>query len=237
MGLVSPELESGAMVSITAGPNAHWGDPIPPFETGGEAEEGAEEASTVLYFPQFISGEGAATEFFLVNNCWTGKEGSIVYYSSDNTGEAGEVVEELPWVMEEGGVLVPEPYSFDGGGLKVGAIELVQEGSGYCSSEGTEFFNALGSYTTVNGVEPGPAQQVFAMRGSGRNTGFAVYNPTESGITLRAIFRSSGADLEAELELGPKGHRAMFLDELFPEVPEGAAGTLNFFSAGARISR
>ena len=127
----------------------------------------------VLYFPQFISGKyngvPSGTEFILVNNCSSRKRGSIVYYSTESGTNQGEVIKVEPYIVEAGGVSTHQWY--DEGPLVVGAVEITEEESTSCRIEGTEFFDALGSFTTVNDAKPGNTQQIYALKSAERTRG------------------------------------------------------------------
>ena len=186
----------------------------------------------VLYFPQFVNGDGADTEFFLVNNCDEEARGSILYYGSDNSGESGEVIRTDPWVLPARDVLVRAWKGEAGETLQAGAVEIIQEDSTACAIEGTEFINVFGSYTTVNNSSPRNSHQLFVQRNGERDTGFAMYNPGSREVTIDIFYISGDEETEATVVLGPKGHRSMFLGELMPGLPEETAGTLNFFAEG-----
>ena len=200
--------------------------------TNSEIEE-----ETVLYFPQFISGGGSSTEFILVNNCADEKSGSVIFYSNETPGNfIGEIIKSEPYSVAARDVSVFTWSDGINGNLQVGAVEVTQEGDKSCTIEGTEFFNALGSYTTVPAAVPGEAQQIFAFRNSTRDTGFAVYNPNDYDIEIEASFITGEESLETSFELGPNGHKACYLGELFADqqalIPDDVPGTLNFHSVG-----
>ena len=189
----------------------------------------------VLYFPQFISGKyngvPSGTEFILVNNCSSRKRGSIVYYSTESGTNQGEVIKVEPYIVEAGGVSTHQWY--DEGPLVVGAVEITEEESTSCRIEGTEFFDALGSFTTVNDAKPGNTQQIYALKSAERDTGFAVYNPNDEEIELEVSFITESGEINTEVTLGAKGHTAKYLSELFAgSVPQETPGTMNFRTSG-----
>ena len=195
------------------------------------------EEETILYFPQFISGSGSSTEFILVNNCPDDASGSIIFYSNETPGNfIGEIIKSEPFSVPGRDVAVFTWGDGIGNLLQVGAVEVTREADASCSIEGTEFFNALGSYTTVPSAVPGDSQQIFAFRNSTRDTGFAVYNPNDYDIEIVASFITGEESLETSFELGPNGHKACYLGELFSDqqalIPDNVPGTLNFHSVG-----
>lgn len=188
----------------------------------------ASAGESVLYFPQFVSGEGADTEFFLVNNCAEEASGSIIYYS----GESGDAVRTDSLAIPARNVLVHAWKGEAGETLQAGAVEIIQEDGASCSIEGTEFINVFGSYTTVNNSSPRNSHQLFVQRNGDRDTGFAMYNPGSKEVTIDIFYISGDEETEATVVLGPNGHRSMFLGELMSGLPEETAGTLNFFADG-----
>ena len=94
---------------------------------------------------------------------------------------------------------------YDEEGLKVGAVEVTQDENTGCVIEGTEFFDALGAYTTVKqrtGVGH-PADLRFEERDA--YTGFAVYNPSDKAIEIEVSFRTETEELETSVTPGPQG--------------------------------
>ena len=198
----------------------------------GITDSAAREAA--LYFPQFVSGEGMDTEFFLVNNCTEEASGSIIYYASDNSGEPGEVVRTDPWTIPARDVLVHAWNGEAGEMLQVGAVEIIQEGGTSCFVEGTEFINLFGTYTTVNSSILRNSQQLFVQQNDERDSGFAIFNPGNQEVTIDVFYISGDQETSTSIVLGPKAHRSMFLGELMPGIPAETAGTLNFFADGDR---
>lgn len=195
--------------------------------------------NTLMYFPQFISGAGSSTEFILVNNCSEEKSGSIIFYSNESPEyQSGNIIRDEPYSIPARSVSV---YSWEDGidgMLQVGAVEVTQEGSTVCSIEGTEFFNALGSYTTVSPADLLDGQQIYALKNSIRDTGFAIYNPNSFNIDINVSYFTEEESLTTSFSLGPNGHKACYLGELFAGqqalIPENVPGTLNFHSVGGQ---
>ncbi len=186
----------------------------------------------VIYFPHYIAGENATTGLLLINNCDTTRTGSIFYYGNSTTGLTGTVIKEESFYI---GAMEVSSHEWSGNErdvLKTGAIEIVQDGNDKCRVEGLEYFNALGSYTTVNRDRPGNAKQIFAAKSDTRDTGFALFNPNEGPVEIEVIFLTGNDEMKSSVTLGGKGHLAMYLGELFPDAPENCTGTLNFVSDG-----
>src|SRR6185369_7573985 len=96
----------------------------------------------------------------------------------------------------------------------------------YTNSQGV-----LVSQAGVEASEPIASGRIFVDQ-NGTRTGLALVNPSTSGATITMIVRdASGAEFARGTQTLPAGqHVARFVDELFPNLPQGFTGSLTFTS-------
>ena len=81
-------------------------------------------------------------------------------------------------------------------------------------------FTGPAGFAGVLGREPGPSFLIPVQRSQNQNSGIAVANASRFLSTVMIRLRDEGgAEIaDTEIELEPFGHRALFLDQLFPDL-------------------
>ena len=224
-----------------------------PFIIRGTAESDRSELSSLI-FPIYANGEveGAhavenseqdgrpnKTRLILKNNGNESDTGRIQFRDSSGlltavsiAGNSTSTLEYTlsPWASQE--------IETDGnGGLQTGSIEVIPHQGKRSRIEGTEIFEILGNFVSVENAIPQNTQQVYISVNSDENTGIAAYNPDEghtATLQLR-LLDSQGMPrgIPRQLELAPKQQVSRFVDEedlfgdFFEFNPEDFSGTLN----------
>ena len=132
----------------------------------------------------------------------------------------------------------------DGTGvLQSGVIEVVSDLGSESKLEGTEVFEVLGNFVSVNNAPPETRQQTYVNVTTDENTGVALHNPhkTES-ITVDLVLVDGEEQARRQLTLGPLEQLVGFVDEeeLFADFLQSLNGefngTLNVYATGSGVS-
>jgi hypothetical protein len=122
------------------------------------------------------------------------------------------------------------------GTLSSGTIEVHSDREEDSVIEGTEVFEALGSYVSVASAPPRSMNQVYVSVSASENTGVALYNPDKQNtVSVHAVLVDSTGVQRATrlLEIEPGRQQLSFVDEAalfadyFEDHPEDFQGTLN----------
>jgi predicted outer membrane repeat protein len=185
--------------------------------------------ATGATFPQYVDGQGNQTRVVLKNNSSESDGGAINFM--DNTGQIVDSVgfDLGPWSSLD--------VETDGSGqLTSGVIQVESERGASSSIEGTQVFQVLGSYVSVDASPVRRTHQVYvSMLPGSEKTGVALYNPHDSPVTLTAVLlNGKGARAKTKLiEIQP-GEQLMgfidehpFFDDYFSANPSKFRGTMN----------
>ena len=117
-----------------------------------------------------------------------------------------------------------------------GVIEVISDTGQDSQLEGTEIFDLLGSFVSINDAPARLTQQAYVSVNTDENTGIAAYNPdSDASATLDLVLLDSVGIEKAtqQLVLQPRQRLAIFIDdemlfgEFFDGNPEEFKGTLN----------
>ena len=102
-------------------------------------------------------------------------------------------------------------------------------------------FDGAGNLVTEAGVSNSPAQPNFSIPVDlrpGFNTGVALFKPGAGSANLTLRIYDLNANLRGQLPLvlGPNGHRAAFVPELFPSLTGLTQGVLSIAGGGANTA-
>ena len=189
-------------------------------------------------FPQFVNGDmGGApnrTRLILRNNSGVPESGKIVFQGA--TGD--------PTVVPVNGA---EQAVVDFGVPPWGTLDLQTDGAGSLAIgscvvwsnlglesglEGTEVFQVLGNYVSVDAAPPRSVSQVYVSVDATEDTGVAMYNPEKTAVTLNAalVDADGAAAGSTEITLQAGEQRSQFVTEMFATFFQTHAlfkGTLN----------
>lgn len=120
------------------------------------------------------------------------------------------------------------------GALAAGSIEVTTSLGAFSVVKGTEVFEVLGHFVSLDECPVRLNQQIYASVDSQERTGLALYNPGDREVTnIRLELRDNGGWQRATVTLSrlrPNQQWAIFVDELFlnyfPSHPEDFEGTV-----------
>ena len=214
--------------------------------------------SSNLIFPQFVNGQAplagqvaagvgetaSRTRIILRNNSDLTDTGRIDF--RDAIGIQTEVpINGIPthtflYLVEGWKTLEVET---DGTGvLQSGVIEVVSDLGPQSKLEGTEVFEVLGNFVSVNNAPPLTRQQTYVSVTADENTGIALHNPHRTFATVDLILVSGEEQARKQVIVGPSRQLVAFLDEeeffrdFFQSVNGMFKGTLNVHATGKGVS-
>ena len=196
-----------------------------------------------LIFPQFANGELVAgepnrTRIILRNNSSQVSTGRLLFQGASGNlttvPVSGNMVDHLDYSLEPWGSMDIET---DGTGEFQTGVIVVVDDPGSSGVVGTEIFEILGNFVSVNNALPGKSHQIFVSVDQEENTGVAMYNPSPDATARLSLILldSLGVEIarQEDLELLPGQQLVGFVDgvELFQNYfdanPEDFQGTLN----------
>ena len=212
-----------------------------------------------LIFPQFVNGQispaGAVvaavdeplnrTRIILRNNSFLVDTGRIQFRDGSGSAAAvpidGILTDTFPYLILPWQILEIET---DGTGvLQSGIVEVVSDLGVRSRIEGTEVFEVLGSFVSVNNAPPRTRQQAYVSVTADENTGVALYNPNRTeAVTVDLVLVDGNEQARKRASLGPLEQLVAFVDEeaLFGEFLESVEGsfrgTLNVSAAEHGVS-
>lgn len=214
-----------------------FGQPI--FATLPVAGAQDPEAET-LVFPQIGAGGGLSTQLVLINPHDQEVRGRIRLTSSAGTPLAltlgGVTSDQFPYVIPPNGAFRGQFTLAQGVGVGYAVVELDQ-GPGLPAGSAVFQFTAGAATITEAGVlaaRPTTRARIYADQ-AGTRTGIALALPGAAGLTVafRLLSRDGVAQQTTQRNLPAGGHLAIFVDELFPDLPAGWTGLLEIDSPSA----
>lgn len=131
----------------------------------------------------------------------------------------------------------------DGTGLlQSGVVEVVSDLGPESKLEGTEVFEVLGNFVSVNNAPPLTRQQTYVSVTADENTGIALHNPHRTFVTVDLILVSGEEQARKQVTVGPSRQLVAFLDgeeffrDFFQSVNGVFKGTLNVHATGKGVS-
>ena len=212
-----------------------------------------------LIFPQFVNGQispagpvaaavdGALnrTRIILRNEGFLVDTGKIQFRNAGGGMASvpieGVITNTFPYLLLPWQTLEVET---DGTGvLQSGVIEVVSDLGPRSRIEGTEVFQVLGSFVSVDKASPRTRQQTYVSVTDDENTGVALYNPHRSeSITVDLVLVDGEERARQQVTLGALEQLVAFIDDetLFAEflasVDGTFRGTLSVYSAEHGVS-
>lgn len=209
--------------------------------------------SQTLYFPQVANGVLGAqtwkTTIFLTNPASTGTASGTITFTkesatlsdagspfnlnfTDETGQSASGGNQIAFQIAAG---QSHKYTSAGTGTYAGGFATVTSNATVGGTAVFSSFNSAGALTGEAGVPAAAAvtrQAIFVDTQGGFNIGLAYVNPGSSAASVTlSLFNAAGmsAAAPATQTIGPGNHKAVFMSELFPGVPQ-MAGTMQITS-------
>lgn len=197
-----------------------------------------------IYFPQFADGGGYTSSLILLNTSTNTETGTLQFL--DNNG--------LPLVVDRVNDTADSSfnYSIPPGGVfllrtdgspaqpRVGWVRLTpSDGTKTPVGSGIFSLNSSDALVSESGI-PATAStthaHVYVDLSENHNTGLAISNVDTIGASIRInAFQKDGITAmgtsKGPLQLPSGGHAAMFVDELFSDLPAGFTGVLDITSS------
>jgi len=243
MGMIQKSGTS-ALIAMATSPNAYT--PTTPGTSGAVGS-----AAVVLVFPQFADGTvqtyRCRTRIVLRNNSNQADSGQIHFLKSNGEPVTIEINKQqrstLPYSLPAWGTL---DFQTDGTGpLTTGAVIVTSSRGLESVLDGTEVFDLLGNYVSVESAPIAAQHQIYVSRDGTENAGMALYNPSsQPAVADVVLLDQAGASVATRiLTLAPRQQLARFVNEpeLFEEYfkshPGDFRGTLNLrFRGGAQAA-
>ncbi len=190
-----------------------------------------------LVFPQVGAGSGLSTQIILINPYGEELRGRIRLISSAGAPLAltldGTTSDQFPYVIPPDGAFRGQFTLAQGVGVGYAVVELDQ-GPGLPSGSAVFQFTAGAATVTEAGVlpaRPTTRARIYADQ-AGTRTGVALAFPDSAGLTVsfRLLSRSGVPQQTTQRQVPAGGHLAIFVDELFPDLPTGWTGLLEIDS-------
>lgn len=196
------------------------------------------------YFPQIAIGPGYVTTIFLSNATATGGgRATIIFTKSDGTPFRSNWVDEMGKNLTEGtNAIVVELASGESRKfVSVGDVPLTTGYATVISNSsailGTAMFSQFDAGGNVLGEAAIPMaiplsrQALFVDTTNGFRTGLAVANPNNIPqlVHFELVDDTGRLVTSASSEIGPSGHMAVYLDQLFPGL-DSMVGRLQFWA-------
>ena len=215
--------------------------------------------STNLIFPQFVNGQNSSTGQVPAGVSASGNKTRIILRNNSDRIDTGKIhfrdasgnqievpINGIPThnFLYSVGAWKTQEVETDGTGvLQSGVIEVVSDLGSQSKLEGTEVFEVLGNFVSVNNAPPETRQQTYVSVTTDENTGVALHNPhkTES-ITVDVVLVDGEEQARRQLTLGPLEQLVGFVDEeeLFADFLQALNGefngTLNVYATGSGVS-
>ena len=177
----------------------------------------------LLAMAQFAEGPEVGSEVTATNS--TDREVTVRLELYDNQGNVLESGLSGPGGPER--IVELRPYQivrWSQGGPKLSGAAETRVGWALMFADqpllGHILFTVPTGFTGILGREPGTSFLIPVERSQNQNSGIAVANASRFPSTVMIRLRDEGgAEIaDTEIELEPFGHRALFLDQLFPEL-------------------
>ena len=197
---------------------------------------GAAPGNQTTVFPQVADGAGYSTELILINPAATRITGQLQFSFNVSTdqGSGTRFAYDIPaagmWRLQTSNAASQ---------VSVGYATLTPDtGSSRPIASAIFTLRTAGVLRFQAGV---PAQTavtralMFGSRSSSKRTVMAIANPAGQDVTVRlTAYNANGAAVVSgkTLIVSANGHRAAFIDEVVPELPEGFEGTVLLEAAG-----
>jgi hypothetical protein len=190
----------------------------------------------VTVFPQVADGAGYSTELVLINPGATRITGQL-QFSFNLAGAAGNgsrFAYDIPpagmWRFQTPGTATQ---------VSVGFATIIPDTANSRPVASAIFSLRTGGVLRFQaGVPAQPAVTkalMFGSRSSSKRTVMAIANPSGQDVTVRlTAYNANGSAVVSgkTLIVSANGHRAAFIDEIVPELPEGFEGTVLLESGG-----
>ena len=224
-------------VTLRQSTNLH-GEAI--FATLPVADLSEQTRTDSLVFPQMGAGPGLpgqrlSTQLVLINKSDARASGQIKLFDDDGAALELELDgvpgSEFPYAIEPNGTFQGEFTRTSGTGVGYAVVTDQQRTRGLSGSAVFQYrddaTDAVLSEAEVQAIEPTPAARILVDQ-SGTQTGVAIASPNNPQITVMFdLLDSAGKILQQTTrELPARGHLAIFVETLFPDVSEGFVGLM-----------
>ena len=216
-GLVQ-KTQTGALIAVGTGPRV--------FASGQSTiTQSGSSPAVVLIFPHYVTGEVAGvanrTRIVLKNSASQEDTGSIRFQDASGApvvvSIGGQSGSSIPYSIPAWGTLDLETSGT--GPIQSGSVLVVSNRGLSSGLEGTEVFDVLGNYVSVDSAPSRSSHKLYASRDATENTGIAVYNPGSEAVTAElALIDGQGVEQATALLPVQPGHqvaRFLFEPEMF----------------------
>jgi hypothetical protein len=193
-----------------------------------------------VHFPQLADGGGYNTTVFLMNTSSGTETGTLRIFADDGSALSvhaiGAVADSsFTYTIPANGTFL---FETDGSAadVKIGWIQVSPTTGAAPSGAAVFRLSQAGVIVTESGVPaatPTTRARIYIDKSAGHDTGIAISNPTNSSVSLRlTAFQTDGTTPvdTTDLSLTGFGHRAAFVGQLLPSLPEGFTGVLEISS-------
>jgi YVTN family beta-propeller protein len=226
--------QTGALIAVATGPNV--------YNTSQSAML-AESPSpgVVLIFPHYVTGLVGSTpnrtRIVLKNNANQTDTGVVRFQDASGAPVVvtvgAQTGSDIPYSLPAWGTLDIETAG--AGALKSGSVQVISDRGAASALEGTEVFDVLGAYVSVDRAPVRNSHRLYASRDTTEDTGIAVFNSSSEPIVLDlALIDDQGVQrATAELGLAAQQQVARFVDQAemfktyFDAHPGAFRGTLS----------